>query len=252
MTSDYINMTLDDMNTRAGEYVLGLLDGSERATFEAAMLNDPALGAMATDWQQAFAALNDEYKETEPTKDMWPEIADSLKLGRIGSNDNPLNYNQPGVAKHLARWQFATFASLGIAILLGTMLFLRGLSPPEPNATQSAKTDTAMVAQLTGDIEGLLLTASYNPDNGEMKVDVDGMPQTPTEPEIWLQTKDQTLVSLGQVGRDGISRMTLPKTAQALLDDGAFLILTMEPPSTVPHSRPSGAPVAKGRIALIT
>ncbi len=234
---------IKDFDSAAAEYVLGTLSASDRAEFEASMANDKKLSDAVSFWQAEFSAMDDEFSEVAPKDDIWASI--SREIG--GAGDAAANDN---MAASLRRWKFATFASVAAASLLGLFVVTELRQANAPTAVTAPK--SALVAQLQGDIDGLLLTATYSPADGDMKIDVEGMPETDTEPEIWVKTSDQNTVSLGQIGRSGISRMTVPVDLRAHLKDGSILILTMEPPSKLPHSKPSGDAVALGRAALIT
>ncbi|HEX8375794.1 MAG TPA: anti-sigma factor, partial [Geminicoccaceae bacterium] len=70
----------DDPGTSlAGEYVLGLLEGEERARFERRLAADPALRREVIGWERRLAPLAESVDEVAPPPDVWPRIERSLR-----------------------------------------------------------------------------------------------------------------------------------------------------------------------------
>lgn len=67
-------MSSDDIDIVAGEYVLGTLEGDERARVEAALQQDPALQAAASRWQRMLAPLIGAGPVPVPPN-VWDEIS---------------------------------------------------------------------------------------------------------------------------------------------------------------------------------
>jgi anti-sigma-K factor RskA len=229
---------------RAAEFVLGLLEGEAKAQAEHDIRHDPAFASQVQNWQNHLAALDAEFVSEIPPGHVWANIESAIPLSSpIASNDNS------ALQAQLRLWKNGAFAASALAACFAAALFWVSQKPEVP---VSVEKPPVIVAQLSGEIAGLLLSASYQPDNGLMQIRVDGMPETPTEPEIWVKSVDGQLVSIGQVGRKGVSRMTLSAAQRKLLTDQSELILTMEPQSNTPHVKPSGAPVATGKASFIS
>ncbi len=224
-----------DDETLAAELVLGLLDGDEKAAALRKQLSDPAFAKAVDDWSRRVDPLFQEFQDVEPAASVWDGIESRLDGG-----------NSDVTVVQLKRWRMGAIVSGALAACLALALIVG----PGPFAPTSDPQSVA-VAQLTGNIEGLVLAVSYDPQTAEMRVDVDGMPETETEPELWIVGSDGVPRSLGQIGRKGISQMTVPSDHRKLINAAATLQLSMEPPSEIPHAKPTGEPVATGKITII-
>ncbi|MEP2104030.1 MAG: anti-sigma factor [Parasphingorhabdus sp.] len=224
----------DDV-TLAAELVLGLLDGEEKAVALRKQLSDPEFARIVDDWNQRVDPMFQEFQEVEPASSVWAGIESRLDGG---SSD--------GAVVQMKRWRTGAIVSGALAACLALALIVGpGTFAP------TSEPQSVAVAQLTGDIEGLVLAVSYNPETAEMRVDVNGMPETETAPELWIVGSDGIPRSLGQIGRDGISQMTVPSDHRELINSTATLQLSMEPPSETPHAKQTGEPVASGKITII-
>lgn len=226
---------LKDDEALAAELVLGLLDGDEKAGALRKQLSDPKFARYIDDWNQRIDPLFQEFQDVEPGASIWSEIEDRLDGGASGSN-----------VVQMKRWRTGAIVSGALAACLALALIVG----PTPSIAPSEAPSVA-VAQLTGEIDGLVLAVSYNPETAEMRVDVNGMPETDTAPELWIVGSDGIPRSLGQIGRNGISAMTVPSDHRKLISSTATLQLSMEPPSEIPHAKPTAEPVASGKITFI-
>ncbi len=224
-----------DDETLAAELVLGLLDGDDKAAALRKQLSDPAFAKAIDGWNDRIDPLFQEIQDVEPRVSVWEGIENRIHDG--SSSDTVMQ---------LKRWRVGAIASGALAACLALALIV-GPGPFAPTSEPA----TIAVAQLTGNIEGLVLAVSYDPQTAEMRVDVDGMPDTDTAPEIWIVGQDGVSRSLGQIGRDGVSQMTVPSDHREFINSAATLQLTMEPPSETPHAKPTGEPVATGKITFI-
>lgn len=224
-----------DDETLAAELVLGLLEGEEKAVALRKQLSDPKFAQAVDAWNQRIDPLFQEFQEVEPAAFIWDGIESRLDAGSTGE-----------AVVQMKRWRMGAIVSGALAACLALALIVG----PVPFLTPSEAPSVA-VAQLTGDIEGLVLAVSYNPKTAEMRIDVNGMPETDTAPEIWIVGQDGIFRSLGQIGRNGISEMTVPSDHRELINSTATLQLTMEPPSDTPHAKPTGEPVASGKVTFI-
>ncbi|GAA0482579.1 anti-sigma factor [Parasphingorhabdus litoris] len=225
-----------DDETLAAELALGLLDGDEKAAALRKQLSDPTFARAVDEWNDRIDPLFQEFQDVEPEASIWDSIESRIDGGATPS----------GTVVQLKRWRIGAILSGALAACLALALIVG----PGPFASPSEPQSVA-VAQLTGNIEGLVLAVSYDPKTAEMRVDVDGMPETETEPELWIVGSDGVPRSLGQIGRDGISQMTVPSDHRKLITSAATLELSMEPPSDTPHAKPTGEPVATGKITII-
>lgn len=242
MSSD----AMPDRSAMAAELALGLLEGAERAEALRLMLADPAFAAEVEAWRARLAPLYDGFAEVAAPAGLMDRI-DSL-IDAEQAAERPASVVAPLPAKASGNgWKIATFAVSAVAAVLALALVLPG---PAIKQTPPANPDMA-VAQLTGPIEGLLLTARYDSRTSQMLVRVEGMPVTETEPELWIVPQDGQPRRLGRLMRGGVTRIEIPEGHRKFIDPLSNLILTMEPKVLPDPDKPSAPTVAQGRLQRI-
>ena len=227
-------LTPEMRDALAAELALGVLEGEERAQALRLSLSDPDFAAAVAAWRARLDPLCADFAEVSAPA-LWPAIERRLGQGSAG----------PG-ATSLRRWRLGALGSAALAASLAAILLLRPASvveivrPPEQ----------AIVAQLSGEGDALL-AASYDPAQGVLRIRAVHMPQSDLAPELWVIPADGVPRSLGLVSASGLSRVGIAVPHRALLHEGATLAITMEPGAGAPHDKPSGAPVAAGKISTI-
>lgn len=225
-----------DRDALAGELALGILEGEERAAALRLMLSDRDFAARVEHWRAHQSGLFDAIDDVEPPAGAWDGIA-----SRIGAQ--PTSAVAP---TSLRWWRMGAIGSGAIAAALALFLVLPRTEPPV-DAPQSFA-----VAQLTGPIEGLRIATRYDPTTATLRVRANGMPSTPTEPELWIvPAGGGAPVSLGQIDRDGETVIMVAQDHRSLINGSAHFSLSMEPRSATPSARPSADFVADGAIDLI-
>lgn len=243
MTSD----SLPDRSARAAELALGLLEGTERAEALRQMLADPDFAADVESWRVRLAPLYDGFADVPAPAGLLGRI-DALIDAELAADGSVARLPAPPGAPAASRgWKFATFAASAIAAMLAVALVL-----PRQDIRQTPAADPGVaVAQLTGPIDGLLLTARYDSSKAEMLVRVEGMPVTDTEPELWIVPADGQPRRLGRLMRGGVTRIAVPEGHRKFIDPVSQLILTMEPKVLPDPEKPSAPTVAQGRLQRI-
>jgi anti-sigma-K factor RskA len=227
----------DDRDALAGELALGLLEGEDRAAALRLMLSDRAFAAKVEQWRAHQSGLFDAIEDVDPPQGAWPAIA-----ARIGA----ANDAAPNAPASLRWWRAGAIGSGALAAALALMLLVPRDNQPVPGTQPFA------VAQLTGPIAGLRIATRYDPATAVLRVRASGMPETPTEPELWIVPADGGApVSLGQIDRDGETVISVAEGHRSLINSNARFSLSMEPPSDSPSERPSAEFVADGAIDLI-
>ena len=231
-------MAEDDLpEVLAGEYVLGVLDAAERAAFELRMVREPALARLVEEWQARLLPLDEGLAPVEPRPEVWRRIAQSIQPRPIQPRRPPprrVGWNR------LALWRgwalAATAAAFGLLVLLGIE------RPPAPQ----------LVAVLNDSNGQPLWIVSAGSDASRLMARPLGAPDGQARvPELWLLPRDgRPPVSLGVLDRQGNNRRSLPAPAQALLEPGAALAVSLEPPGGSPTGQPTGPVVSSG--ALLT
>ncbi len=228
-------LSLPDRDALAGELALGIPEGDERAAALRLMLADRDFAARVEQWRAHQSGLFDAIGNVEPPVGAWDGIA-----ARIGVPVAPV------ASASLRWWRMGAIGSGAIAAALALLLVVpRGEPPVAPSQTYA-------VAQLTGPIEGLRIATRYDPATATLRVRASGMPETPTEPELWIvPAGGGAPVSLGQITRDGETVILVAQGHRSLINGSAHFSLSMEPRSEVPSARPSADFVADGAIDLI-
>lgn len=227
------DLTPDDRSEMAGALALGLLDGPERASALRAMLADRDFAAEVERWRARTGDLFDAVPEVDPPARAWAGIA-----ARTGD---------PGqVPASLRWWQGGAIGGGALAAGLALALVWQ-----RPDAAPPVLPATYAVAQLTGDIDGLRIAARYEPASATLRLRTVGMPDTPTAPELWVVPADGIPRSLGQIARDGETVIVVAEGHRSLINPSANFALSMEPPASSPHDKPSAPMVARGAIDVI-
>ncbi len=242
MSSD----AMPDRSAMAAELALGLLEGAERAEALRLMLADPDFAAEVEAWRGRLAPLYDGFAETSAPAGLMDRIDSLIDAELAAERPSPVVAHLPARSGGNG-WKIATLAMSAVAAVLALALVL-----PGPAVEQTLPANPAMaVAQLTGPIDGLLLTARYDSRTSEMLVRVEGMPVTDTEPELWIVPKDGQPRRLGRLMRGGVTRIEIPEGHRKFIDPLSNLILTMEPKTLPDPDKPSAPTVAQGRLQRI-
>lgn len=241
MSSD----AMPDRSAMAAELALGLLEGAERAEALRLMLADPGFAAEVDAWRAQLAPLYDGFADAPAPAALMNRIDRLIDAEQAAERAAPVVAPLP--VKAGGGWKIATFAASAVAAVLALALVLPG---PDVQPTLPANPGMA-VAQLTGPIDGLLLTARYDSRTSQMLVRVEGMPVTDTEPELWIVPADGQPRRLGRLMRGGVTKIAIPEGHRKFIDPLSNLILTMEPKVLPDPDRPSAPTVAQGRLQRI-
>lgn len=239
MSSD----AMPERSALAAELALGLLEGTERAGALRLILSDSHFAAEVEGWRSRLAPLYDGFASAPAPAGLMSRI-DAL-IDAESAAEGLTRLASPAAQQR--RWKIATFAVSAVAAVLALSLVLpRAQDDPAPRPNP----DMA-VAQLTGPIDGLLLTARYDSSTSQMLVRVEGMPVTETEPELWIVPADGQPRRLGRLRRGGVTRIAIPEAHRQFIDPVSELILTMEPKVLPDPDKPSAPTVAQGRLQRI-
>lgn len=239
-------------DVHAGEYVLGVLDARERRLAQVRVETEPAFGRLVADWERRFAALIAEIDPAAVPAHLWPRLR-----SRLGWS--PVEGAQPrGLWNSVGFWR-AT-AALAAALAVVALFFGRAPAPTPPPLVQQPPVQlppaeaepTRPVTLLARDdgSTGWLATV----DRRQSKVLMVPVP-APADAqgriaELWLIPKGEAPRSLGLVSTQVAHSVPVPADLLAKLVAGATLAISLEPPSGVPHSAPTGPIVAKGGLSL--
>ena len=219
----------DERELAAGEYVLGTLEHSQVAAFEALLAVSPALQQHVAAWREYLQVLNDQLPPIPPPASLWPRIAKRLGVGR-----------SPWLQR-LGVWRSLT-AGLAIASLSLALLWYQ--APDQPMIPG----DAIFVVLDENQIPGWIISASATDELLIQAVQPGDMPAGKAG-ELWMIDGGQP-VSLGMLPNRGQARMAIPQRLRAALAN-ADLAVTIEPASGAPNGQPTGPVIDRGKLVPI-
>lgn len=247
----------------AGEYVLGVLDTTQRRDVQQRIERDPAFAAEVAAWETHLVSLANEVQPVPVPDYVWARIRD--ELGFMPAARTPVQPERGSLWSNVAVWRwlsaggFATAAVCALA-LLNTVRAPQPPVAPDPPAVvvnapppvQVPAASTEMAATLTREdgkpgyvatmdaASGRITVTSLQPASADDKV-----------PELWLIPTDGVARSLGVFADSATHSAKIPDDYLTLLSTEAILAITMEPPGGAPTGVATGTVVAKGGIQLL-
>lgn len=232
-----------DREILAGEYVLGLLDGAEKAAFEGRLADDAGLDAAVDRWRTRLAPIDATARSVEPSVGLWQRIEG--RLDRVPA-PNPVASMRPALGARLSRWweslwlwRGAAFAGIAAALLLAVGLVA---------ALDRARRQPVMVAVLLTDTNIAAAVVNTFADGRVELLPLQhiGVPEGRAL-EIW--TLWDRAVGPRSVGLIDRARAVPLRLDNLPLGADQLFEITVEPASGSPTGRPTGPIVAKGLTA---
>jgi anti-sigma-K factor RskA len=219
----------------AGEYVLGVLEGEERATFEHRLARDRELQMLVAAWRARFAPLDATAAPVTPPAELWRRIETSVGRGVVDA--------KPGLIEriwsNLGFWRGASFAGAAAALLLAVALaFFAGRStqPMLVAVLQGADASPNAIVEVARDgrISVVPLKEFEVPPGRALQVWT-----------LWDQARGPVSVGLiDRPRRANFQRADLPARDNQLYE------ITLEPAGGSPTGRPTGPVLGKGYAML--
>jgi anti-sigma-K factor RskA len=228
-----------DRDTLAAEHALGVLSGNDRLQATALEASDLAFAHEVARWRGRLAPLADG-EPLDPPNGLWPRI-EAAVAGHGGSNVVQLR-------RKLTIWQAATAAMTALAASLGLVL-LQQPRNVSPLASRQAGA-TPMVAMLGNDQKQMKVVASWDPASRQLVLAVAGdMPADPAHAhQLWVIPSDGKPRSLGTMPSSKKMHMQLAEVLARLLQQGATIAISVEPPGGSPTGAPTGPVVVSGSL----
>jgi len=248
----------DDIETLAGEYVLGTLPYARRQEVEQRLATDSALRAAVQRWEAQLLPLARLAGPVEPSAQLWQRIEGSLQAlaaaapaaiaaGQPARHQPVRPASSPGWWSSLPLWRGLAGSGFAAAAVLAAVLVTRLV--PIPAGGAPAQYVVVLVAP-GGNAPGWLVQAS-----GAQQLSLIPVGQTPVPPEkalqFWTKADAWTApVSLGLVKPGETIRLPLDKLPP--LQPNQLFELTLEPPGGSPTGRPTGPIQFIGRAVKVT
>ena len=206
----------------AGEYVLGVLTGGARRRFERLLMEQPALRAELTAWEEHFAAWNLKLAPVDPPGYLWWRI-----LGRVRADARPRRE-----AVRNTFWRtWAVAATVVLAVLVVTQRIL-------PSAEHKAAA-FALVSDAKGQPLWLI---SVHPEANriDMKAVSPNPPPAGKSYELWMLPGSGNPVPMGLMNSDGLASETVSPELLQKLASAKVLAISLEPQGGSPTGLPTG------------
>lgn len=231
----------DDLQTLAGEYVLGTLDAAQRRAVEARLAQEPALRAAVHEWEQRLLPLTAFARPAEPAAALWQRIAASIAPARRA---RPANMGRRWWQwDSLALWRGLAGSGFAAAAVLATVLVLREAAPP------AAERYFVVLAAPQSQSPGWLVQARAE---GRLRLVPLGTDAVPAGKSLQFWTKADgwsAPVSLGLV-KPG-EAIEVPVDQLPPLQANQLFELTLEPAGGSPIGKPTGPIQFIGRAVQI-
>jgi anti-sigma-K factor RskA len=225
----------------AAERALGVLSPDERSQAAALEAADPSFAADVARWRGRLASLLDQIEPVEPPSQLWQRI--ERATGSSVDNSNVIV-----LRRSVARWRALGVGMSALAAAFGLVLLMQPHPSPAPVSTQSAS--APLVAMLGDSDQNMKVVASWNPAARQLVLAVAGdMPSDPRHAhELWVIPAGGKPHSLGTMAQTKQMHMRLADTLARMLQQGATIAISVEPPGGSPTGSPTGPVVASGSL----
>jgi anti-sigma-K factor RskA len=234
----------DETNDLAAEYALGVLTGEELRRAQGLARTDPQFAEQVARWSGRLGPMLDEIEPVTPPGSAWAGI--DRRLGRASEGGNVV-----ALRRRVHQWRGIAVAMSALAACLAVFIVVRPL-PPAPRATPTEQRTRAapMLAMLGNEQQGTKVVASWDPAARQLVLAVTGdMPSDPAHShELWVIPTDGKPRSLGTMGAAKQMHMDLADALAQLLQQGATIAISVEPPGGSPTGAPTGPVVASGAL----
>jgi len=219
----------------AGEYVLGVLGGTERQKVEARLRHDRPFAAMVKRWEENLTQFNDDYAEVAAPDHLLSGIED-----RLFASPASVAAVKDSLWNSLILWRGLSFASIAALGLFVGFDYAERIRP---------KPQVALTADLAGENQAIALHARYDGNSGRLAVTpvaAGGADQKSLE--LWLVEGQGTPISLGVLPQTGQGELDVPQDLRQRLTQGVVLAVSLEPFGGSPTGKATGPVVALGEV----
>lgn len=232
--------TRDDIDGLAGEYVLGTLDMSERASVAARRQREPDLDAAILAWERRLAPLNDTVRDVAPSPGLLKRIEARIAASGVAPNGSAEIVALRGRVNF---WRRSAIAASALAASLIMAVGVREMTPQEKPRT--------LVAVLQKDAQSPAFLVKVDVESRIMTVQpVAAKHEAGKSHELWIihdsLGKPRSLGVVDDADRLG-KRPTLAAYKPDVIADSTYAI-TLEPEGGSPTGDPTGPVVFSGKL----
>lgn len=230
----------NDREMLAVEHALCLLIGDDAHAAARLEANDASFAADVARWRGRLASLVAEVAEMSPPETLW---------NRIVQATGPHDSNVVVLRRSVARWRAAAAGMTALAASLGLVMLQQPRPSPAPIAVQQ-RAAAPLVAMLGDSDKQMKVVASWDPAARQLVLVVAGdMPPDPSHAhELWVIPEGGKPKSLGTMPPNKRMHIQLADALAQLLQQGATIAISAEPPGGSPTGQPTGPVVASGSL----
>jgi anti-sigma-K factor RskA len=220
----------EELNALAGEYVLGVLEPTEKREVEAALASNASLRSAVTFWEEQLQPLSALAAPAEPPADLWTRI--ETRLGQAPQASPTRWWDRP------APWRWATS---GLAAVAAALLLYIAIGSGPAGPTYMAMLHSPQQQ------DQMSFVAMIGRDNLTIHTMAAGAPPAGRVYEVWaIAPGSSAPQAIGMIPQSGILRVSSMPMA---VKPGMTLAISIEPPagSPDPH-KPSGPVMFMGEV----
>lgn len=236
------NGSKEDLDVLAGEYVLGLLDSTERARFEARLVDEPLLRSALKRARDRFLEIDTSARAVPPAADLWQRIEAGLGKTSNVVELTPRRKSQAEVAASRAaprRPQAAFWQGFAAAAVLAVMVAGIAASALWP------KSPRLIVVLLDAQARPVSIVETF--EGQKIRVIPLGAIEVPKGKtlQVWtLPDRKTGPVSMGLMPSVSATRLEGPPLPAPKLEQ--LYEITLEPAGGSPTGKPTGPIIGKG------
>lgn len=234
-------MELDDIEAIAGEYVLGTLDGAERASVAARRAREPELDRAIGRWERDFAPLLTVGDAVAPPADLLGQIEARLGAAPGDAASGGPAGNVIALHRKVKLWRSVAAVASALAATLALVIVWQGMTRMAP--------DTRLVAVLQKDSALPAFLVTVDLPTRTLTVKPLTNPAAPDKSyELWLiNAKLGDPRSLGVVAAPLTVSQQLRSYAPDVIE-GSAVAISLEPHGGSPSGKPTGPVLYSGPL----
>lgn len=233
-------MSIRDEAVLADEYVLGLLDDSERMAVEAQMEHSADLRQAVTEARERFLPLDMTASPVSVSPDLWARIEAKLPRQSEDVASRPRPAKAPANDNLVGRWRRTAYAGLAASLLLAAGLGFSLMRQVEPLVV-------AVLLNEAGEVQAVV--EDFGSERAVIRLLSDVNVPADRTMQVWtLPSQDMGPVSLGLIEEARSTRLDPPSLPRP--KDAQLYEITLEPAGGSPTGRPTGPILAKGFAKL--